>query len=330
MNKILEGKVAIVTGSGQGIGRDIALCFAENGAKVITNNRKPGSSLNAFEGTSLNFTEEEKKELLSVSGDAQTTATEIINKGGEAIPFFGDVSDYEVARKMIDTAIENYGRIDIIVHNASSNWKGNIMDMTEKLWDININSKLKAAFNLMHHAVPHMKEQGYGRFLNSSSDAFLGLEEYAAYGAANAGINAFSKATSKDLKNLGITVNSYTPLAKTRAWYNAAATYREQGIPKEIIEANAPAAMTKTAETMVPFLAYLASPLAENISGELFKLAANGEIGVWSESKVINEIVKEEGKWEIDELHERVQNMMTETKEIHEHVVNKMTETEGK
>ena len=306
MSKVLVGKVAIVTGSGQGIGRDIALCLAEQGAKVITNNRKPGSSLNAFEKTSLQFNHEELEALQKVSGDARTTADEIIKMGGEAIPFFGDVGDFKTAGQMVKTAIDQYGRIDIIVNNASSNWIGNIMDMDEELWDISVVSKLKGAFNLMHHALPYMKEQGYGRILNSSSDAFLGLQGYAAYGAANAGLVALTKASSKDVADFGITVNAYTPLAKTRAWYNAAATYRLHGVPKEMIEAGAPAAMKKTAEGMVPFLAYLASDAAAGITGYLFKLAADGEIGVWSDSEVISQIKKEDGIWTMEELETRV------------------------
>jgi len=306
MNKILEGKVAIVTGSGQGIGKEIALCLAKHGAKVITNNRRQGSSINAFEKTSLQFNDEEREELQKVSGDAKTTADEINKMGGQAVPFFGDVGDFRTAGRMVETAIDNFGRIDIIVNNASSNWVGNIMDMDEELWDTSVVSKLKGAFNLMHHALPYMKKQGFGRILNSSSDAFLGLQGYAAYGAANAGLVALTKASAKDLSGLGITVNAYTPLAKTRAWYNAAATYRLQGVPKEMIEANAPEAMKKTADGMVPFLAYLASDEAASISGYLFKLAADGEIGVWSDSEIISQIKKEDGAWTVEELKTRI------------------------
>jgi 3-oxoacyl-[acyl-carrier protein] reductase len=306
MTKALEGKVAIVTGSGQGIGKDIALCLAKHGTKVITNNRKPGSSLNAFEKTSLQFNDEERQALQKVSGDAQTTADEIIQLGGQAVPFFGDVGDFKNAEQIVKTAIDNFGRIDIVVNNAASNWVGNIMDMDEELWDTSVVSKLKGAFNLMHHSLPYMKEQRFGRILNSSSDAFLGLQGYAAYGAANAGLVALTKASAQDVAEYGITVNAYTPLAKTRAWYNAAATYRLQGVPKEVIDTMAPDAMKKTADVMVPFLAYLASDTAANISGYLFKLAADGEIGVWSDSEVISQIKKDEGAWTLEELEKRV------------------------
>jgi len=308
MKKILEGKVAIVTGSGQGIGREIALCFAKNGAKVVTNNRKPGSSINAFEKTSLDFSEKEKKELLEISGDAQTTANEITALGGQAMAFFGDVSDFDTTKKMIDLTIEKFGKIDIIVHNASSNWVGSFLEMDEKLWDISINSKLKGAFNLMHHALPYMIKNGYGRILNSSSDAHMGIEGYAAYGAANAGINTLTKSVSKELISSGVTVNAYTPLARTRAWMNAAAKYRLQGVPEEVINQNVPKAMRNTAEGMVPFLAYLASEEAANITGNLFKLASDGEIGIWSESSVVKSIFKENGYWEINELEQRIPN----------------------
>jgi 3-oxoacyl-[acyl-carrier protein] reductase len=306
LKKVLEGKTAIVTGSGQGIGRCIALCFAEHGAKVITNNRKSGSSINAFEKTELEFTEEEKEELRKFSGDAQTTADEITAKGGEAIAIFGDISDRAEAEKLVKTAISHWGRIDIIVNNASSNWIGNIMDMDEKIWDIQIASKLSGTFYLIHYALPYMKEQGFGRILNSASDAFLGLSGYAAYSAGNAGVVALTKAVAKDVSGTGITVNAYTPLARTRSWYNAKTTYRIKGVSPEVIEANAPEAMRRTAEGMVPFLVYLASDDAGVVTGNLFKLTADGVIGIWSDSEVVHEIKQNDGFWNLEELKKRI------------------------
>jgi 3-oxoacyl-[acyl-carrier protein] reductase len=319
LKKVLEGKIAIVTGSGQGIGKCIALCFAEHGAKVITNNRKPGSSINAFEKTILNFSEEEKEELLRFSGDAKNTADEIIAAGGEAIAVFGNIGEKVDAQKLVKTAIEHWGRIDIIVNNASSNWVGNIMDMNKELWDLQIASKLSGAFYLMHYALPHMKQQGFGRILNSASDAFLGLSGYAAYGAGNAGVVALTKAVAKDVVNIGVTVNAYTPLARTRSWYNAKTTYRMNGVPPSVIEENAPEAMKRTAEGMVPFLAYLASDAASAVTGNLFKLSADGIIGIWSDSEVIKEIKKEDGSWTLAELEKRIpQELLMDVSSVHE------------
>lgn len=306
MTALLEGRVAIVTGSGQGIGRDIALCLARNGAAVVTNNRKPGSSLDAFEKTTIDFSDAEREALEAMKGDAKTTADRIEAEGGRAAAFFGDVSDFATAAEIVEAAVETYGRIDIIVHNASSNWVGNIADMDEDTWTTSIQSKLGAAFALMHHALPHMKRQGYGRLLNSSSDAYLGIEGYAAYGAANAGVVALSRSAAKDLAGTGITVNAYTPLARTRSWFNAAAKYRLQGVPPEALEAGAPAAMKRTAEGMVPFLAFLASEHGADISGQLFKLAADGTIGLWSSPEVVREITTTEDVWSIDDLITRI------------------------
>ncbi len=306
MDQLLKDKVAIITGSGQGVGREIALCFAAQGAKVITNNRKPGSSINAFEGTELDFTPEEREELLRFNGDAQTVADEITVSGGEAIPVFGDVSKKEDAKRLVDTAIEKWGRIDIIVNNASSNWIGSILDMDPDIWDTQIASKLSGSFYLMHYALPYMKEQKFGRIINTASDAILGFSGYAAYGAANGGITIFTKAAAADLKDTGITVNAYTPLARTRSWYNARTNYRLKGIPVDVVEANAPEAMKRTAEGMVPFLAYLSSEKGADITGKLFHLAADGELGLWNEYAIIKTIKQADGFWTIDELYARL------------------------
>ena len=306
MNEFLKNKVAVITGSGQGIGRDIALCFAAQGCKVVTNNRKPGSSIHAFEKTSIAFDEDEQKELAKMQGDAQTTAREICEKGGEAAPFFGDVSSFDTAGELIRFARNTFGRVDIVVHNASSNWEGNFLNMEEAMWDVCITSKLKGAFNLMHHALPLMKEQKFGRILLSSSDAFVGLRGLSAYSAANAGVVALAKSVAKDLEGTVVTVNAYTPLARTRAWYNQAANYRTRGIPKEVLEANIPPAMKYTAEGMVPFLAYLASEYGGEINGELFKLAADGEIGLWKDAAVVRTIREPSRIWSMEQLKKKV------------------------
>lgn len=305
-NRLLEGKVAIVTGSGQGIGRCAALCLAENGAKVITNNRKPGSSINAFENTSLDFTVEEREELKKFSGDAESTAREIIENGGEAVAVYGDVSRKEDAKRLVEAATRHFGRIDIIINNASSNWTGNILDMDTDTWDTQISSKLSGTFYLMHYALPYMVKEGYGRILNSASDAWVGISNYAAYAAGNSGVVALTKAAAKDLAGKGITVNAYTPLARTRSWYNARTSYRIKGVPVKVVEDNAPEAMKRTAEGMVPFLAYLASEDASDITGKLFHLAADGEIGLWSESSVVKNIKDDTGFWTIDALRARI------------------------
>ncbi len=312
MGKLLEGKVAIVTGSGQGVGKEIALCLAREGAAIVTNNRKPGSSVNCFEEVNLPFTEEERARVQRVLGDAESTAKEIIAMGGKAVPFYGDVSSYQVAHDMVKCAVDTFGRIDIIVNNAASVWVGNIAEMPEEMWDRVVVSKLKGAYNMIHNALPYMKEQKFGRIMNASSNAFVGLMGMSAYAAASAGIIALTKAAAQDVAEFGdITINAYTPLARTRSWYNMLTVYRIQGVSTEDIEAGAPAAMTKTADVFAPMFAYLASDEAAGITGYLFHLGADGEIGIWSDAEMNRSIKKEEGVWTIEELRAMVPGLVS-------------------
>ena len=164
MAKCLEGKVAIVTGSGQGIGKGIAVGLARLGAKVITNNRKlNGESAQKYHKEDM--PEEDWNEFCRLKGDAQTAADAIKAEGGEAIAFFGDCSCWETAEKMVKTAVDTWGRVDIIVNNAAGMGTGDIAHMDEKNWDLFMTSRAKGAAALMHFAFPYMKEQGYGRII---------------------------------------------------------------------------------------------------------------------------------------------------------------------
>jgi hypothetical protein len=121
---------------------------------------------------------------------------------------------------------------------------------------------------------------------------------------------------------MGITVNAYTPLARTRSWYNAKTTYRINGVPPSVVEANAPEAMKRTAEGMAPFLAYLASDDASAVTGNLFKLSADGIVGIWSDSEVVKEIKKEDGLWTIAELKKRIpQELLMDDSSKHEDTI---------
>ena len=157
MAKHLEGKVVIVTGSGQGIGRGIAVGLAREGAKVLTNNRKPkGYSASQFRREDM--PEEDWKELCRLKGDAEMTAEIISSEGGEAMPFYGDCSDWGTAEKMVRAAVEKWGRIDIIVNNAAGTGTGSVEAMTEENWDHFNTGRTKAAIALMHFAFPGVRQ----------------------------------------------------------------------------------------------------------------------------------------------------------------------------
>lgn len=317
MEKLLEGRAAIVTGSGQGVGRAIAMTLAELGCKVITNNRRPGSNINAQENTSLNYSEEEQKALRSIIGDAEGTAAAIQANGGVAVPVYADVSKAEDCQRLVDTAIQEFGRLDILVNNGASFYNCNIADMPIDMWHAVLDSKLSGSFYLMHYAIPHMISQGYGRILNAASEAFQGLMGMAPYSAAASGIWALTKTAAQDLNPHGITVNAYTPLCRTRGWYNQLNVYRTQGVDPSILEQNAPKGMRFGPEGMGVFLSYLCSEEAKDISGFMFNIEASGKLSIWSESAEYNIVEKDVGKdgcWTVNEIRRITPKLMAGAK----------------
>ncbi len=320
MSKVLEGKVAVVTGSGQGVGRAIALVLAAEGAKVVTNNRKPGSTgeamLSDAQVKALGKGKEAfRKKMSAASGDAETTAKAIREAGGEAVAFFGDISDFEVAGKLIKAAIKSFGKIDILVNVAGSFGFSPIEKMPEALWDKVTLVKPKGYFNTIRHAVPHMIKQKWGRIINCTSKAWNGdIIKHAEYCAANAGVVGLTKAVAIELYSRGITCNAFSPFARTRASYELdAATAvmkgedavfivnRYAGDGKPMLLAD----FTPTPEYIAPFLCYLASEAGKEISGTVFSLGGNS-IGMYSEPEINKSIMKFDAKpWTVEEISQQ-------------------------
>jgi 3-oxoacyl-[acyl-carrier protein] reductase len=319
MSNALKGKVAVVTGSGQGIGRAIAMGLAAEGAKVVTNNRKPGSTGKAMitdeQLTRLNKEKKEwfEKGMAEVSGDAETTARAIKKAGGEAVPFFGDISDFNVAGKLIKTAVDIFGKIDILVNVAGAFGFSPIEKMTEELWDKVTRIKPKGYFNTMRHALPHMIAQKWGRVINTTSRAWLGdVIKHAEYCAANAGVVGLTKAAAIEMRRYNITCNCFSPFAKTRASYELdtyPSTVDKEDIPfvfdnmkfgEDMMK------MTPGPEYVAPFICYLASDAGANISGSVFTLGGN-TISMYSEPVSSNNLTKFDDKpWTMEELMQQV------------------------
>ena len=310
MSNNLKGKVAVVTGSGQGIGRAIAIEMAKEGAKVVTNNRKPNSTdatnLVGYSIDSLNKARQEtlKKGLAELTGDAESVANEIKKLGGEAVPFYGDVANFETARKLIQTAVDKFGSIDILVNNAGTFRYANIWDMSEEIWDAVTLNKPKSYFNCIRHAAPYMMKQKWGRIINTSSPAWLGSSmENSNYCAANAGVVGLTMAAARELYNYGITCNAFAPGALTRATVTILARWEkedENGIPTD---KGRTAAFGKAApaEALAPFITYLATQDAAHITGTVFRVGGN-HVGLYSVPQEIATIDKKEGMWTVDEL----------------------------
>jgi 3-oxoacyl-[acyl-carrier protein] reductase len=284
--------------------------MAKEGARVVTNNRKPNSTdttnLVGYSMNSLNQARQEKlkKGLAELTGDAESVANEIKKLGGEAIPFFGDVSNFETARKLIQIAIDKFGKIDILVNNAGTFRYANIWDMSEEIWDTVTLNKPKSYFNTIRHAAPLMMKQKWGRIINTSSPAWLGSSmENSNYCAANAGVVGLTRAVARELYTYGITCNAFAPSALTRATVTILARWEKEDETGISTDKGRTAAFEKApvAEALAPFITYLATEDAANVTGTVFRVGGN-HVGLYSDPKEIATIDKKEGMWTVDEL----------------------------
>ncbi len=319
MGDTLKGKVAVVTGSGQGIGRAIAVGIGSEGAKVITNNRKPGSTnfallkeehLSALSPERRKWAEDLSREY---SGDAETTAEKIRQLGGEATAFFGDVSDFKTAGKLIKTAVDTYGTIDILVNVAGGFGFSPIWEMTEELWDRVTNIKPKSYFNTIRHAAPYMMEKKWGRIINCTSQSWAGDTLYhAEYAAANAGAVGLTRAVAWELLPYGITCNAFSPFARTRASFELSAYQMAQSEAEDEEADRRAIAMlerTPSPDDLAPMIVYLASDLAAEISGSVFLVGGSG-VSMHHDPVVSRRISKTDGRWTIEELKVHVPRVL--------------------
>ncbi|MHB8680708.1 MAG: SDR family NAD(P)-dependent oxidoreductase [Acidimicrobiales bacterium] len=201
---LLDGRVAVVTGSGRGIGREIALCLASEGAAVVVND--VGVSLDG-RGT---------------AEDPAAEAVTLIEKaGGRAVANYDSVSDFEAAGRIVATAVDTFGKIDILVNNAGIVRDRTLLKMDESDYDAVVAVHQKGTFNCTRHAVVHMKEAGYGRIVNITSSAGLrGNFGQTNYGAAKAAIMGMTFVWALELGRYGITVNAVAPAGLTRMTEN--------------------------------------------------------------------------------------------------------------
>jgi 3-oxoacyl-[acyl-carrier protein] reductase len=290
MGDRLKDKVAVVTGSGQGIGKAVAVGLAMEGAKVVTNNRRPGAS----------------------GGDAGTVAEEIKAAGGQAVPFFGSISEFDGAQKLIQTAVDSFGRLDILVNNAGADAPRMVWNMTEEDWDRCLDSFLKGSFNCTRFACGLMREQRWGRIINTTSTAWLGTVGHCNYGAAKAGLVGLTRAVAREMGRYGVTCNAYAPTAATRFTISddIVAGFKkryEAGLmTKERYEelTNPP-----KAETVTPFIVYLCTDEAADINGQTFDVTG-GNIAIYSEPVKARSIQKDKGLWTVEELIKQVPEVL--------------------
>lgn len=187
---LLDGKVAVVTGSGTGLGRAYAMGLAKAGAKVVVNARTASNVANVVE------------EIRKMGGTAEGCAV--------------SVASMEGAREIIQTAVDGFGRIDILVNNAGITVRKPLADMTEQDFDDVIATNLKGTFACTRHAVPHMMKQGRGRIINVSSGSIIGQEGTTSYASSKGGVLSISLTWAVELARYGITCNAIRTSAATR------------------------------------------------------------------------------------------------------------------
>ncbi|MFC1925688.1 SDR family NAD(P)-dependent oxidoreductase [Chloroflexota bacterium] len=290
MGTKLQGKSAVVTGSGRGIGKEIALLLAEEGAKVVIND--PGVGRGG-----------EETEL----APADEVVEEIKKQGGTAITNYESVTDYEAAGRIVKSCIDNFGKIDILVNCAGILREKMVYNMSEEEWDSVLNVHLKGTFNLTQHASGLMREQKSGRIINVASDAWRGSVGQSNYGAAKGAIVSFTRCISRELGRYSITSNCICPLAATRMTVNDKVRdgwkmRMEKGIITkdryhELMNMPGP-------EYIAPVAVYLATEAAADINGQVIG-CGGGRVSIYSEPVDLRAIYRDynkEGRWTVDEL----------------------------
>jgi 3-oxoacyl-[acyl-carrier protein] reductase len=285
--KVLDGKVAIVTGAARGLGREEALALAKLGARVVVNDlgtRGDGSGR-----------DEEP---------ARAVVEEIKKLGGEAIPHFGDVAVWDDAKAMIGLAIERFGDLHILLNNAGFCRDRMIFNMNEDEFDSVIRVHLKGHFCPMRFASEYwrtrVKETGkpvYGRIVNTSSEAFIfGSPGQPNYAAAKAGIVAMTMSTAQVLEKYGVTANAIMPRARTRM--NDSGTLAEMfAKPAQGFDVYAP-------ENVSPLVTFLASPAAERVSG--YVLVVYGKQITLVSAPKLDPVFETEVPWTYDGVVEKL------------------------
>jgi NAD(P)-dependent dehydrogenase (short-subunit alcohol dehydrogenase family) len=249
---ICDGRVAIVTGAGRGIGREHSLLLAEQGAKVVVNDlggARDGEGADA--------------------GPAQQVVDEIVAAGGEAVANTDDISDFAGAENLVKQAVASFGRLDALVNNAGILRDRMLVNMTEAEWDAVIKVHLKGTFGPAHFAANYWRDQSKAgnevdaRIINTTSPSGIyGNVGQTNYGAAKAGIASFTIIAAKELGRYGVTCNAVAPAALTRMTEDlgmggADEATKEQMAPKHI----------------APIVCWLASPLSAGVTGRVFDVS---------------------------------------------------------
>jgi NAD(P)-dependent dehydrogenase (short-subunit alcohol dehydrogenase family) len=271
MSRLLEGKVALVTGGGRGVGKGIALALAHEGAKVVVNDL--GATLDGQP---------------SAQQPAAEVVAEIEAMGGEAIVDGGSVADWDAAHAMVDAAMGRFGRLDIVVNNAGILRDAIFHRMTEAEFDAVVAVHLKGSFNVSRAAAPIFKNQTAGCYVHmTSTSGLIGNFGQANYAAAKLGIAALSKSIAVDMQKFGVRSNAVAPFAWTRMIDSIPAETPEQQRRVDSLKKLVP-------EKVAPFVVGLCADAARHVTGQIFGVR-NNEIYLFSQPRPIRTAHRGEG-----------------------------------
>jgi NAD(P)-dependent dehydrogenase (short-subunit alcohol dehydrogenase family) len=290
MSGLCDGRIVIVTGAGGGIGREHALLFAREGAKVVVNDIGGSRSGEGHD-----------------DGPAQQVVNEIEAAGGQAIANTDDISTWDGAERIVQQAIDTYGGLDVVVNNAGILRDRMMTNMTEAEWDAVIQVHLKGTFGPAHFAAAYWRdkskagEQVDARIINTTSPSgIFGNIGQSNYGAAKAGIAAFTVITSQELGRYGVTVNAIAPTALTRMTEDLGMM---DALGDEGRKAIGP-------ETISPLVVWLGSTQSAGVTGRVFGIFGN-KISV-AEGWVYGPSVDRDTIWEPGELSEVIPALVAE------------------
>lgn len=281
---LLSGRVAIVTGAGRGIGRSVAVLLARQGAAVVVNDLGA-----ALDGSG------------SDQSTAQQVVSEIVDAGGKAIADGADVSDHQAAEGLVRGAIENFGRLDIVVNVAGILRDRMVFNMAEQEWDDVVRVHLKGAFNTTKFAAAHWRslrdESAQKRIINFTSVSGLhGAPGQPNYAAAKMGVVGLTYSSARALAKYGVTVNAISPGAATRM---------TDSVPDDRRRARTAAPDERSPDNVAPIVAYLASERSSWINGRIVH-AAGYEVTLYNNPEPLIRLVGA-APWDIDDLGAEVE-----------------------
>ncbi len=280
MEKMLEDKVALVTGAGRGIGREVAMMMAAYGAKVVVNDR----------GVSLDGSDESDSPANEVVRDIKAA-------GGEAIADFGSVSEAVEARAMVKKAVDTFGKIDIVVNNAGILRDAIFHKMTDEDWDSVLQVHLYGSFNVSRAAAEHFRQQQSGVFVNmTSTSGLVGNPGQANYSAAKMGIVGLSKSLALDMARFNVRSNCISPFAWSRMVGSIPNT------PDQEQRLNTLKKLTP--DKIASVAVFLASDAAQDVNGQILAVRGN-EVFLMSQPRPLRSVHRSEG-WTPETLRDHM------------------------